>query len=231
MTTSPIICAIDTPDLSKATALCKTVQPHVGAIKLGLEFFVSHGPQGIRSIADLRIPIFLDLKLHDVPNTIKGAVRAATKLHVAMLTIHTQGGKEMMKIAQDTANEEADKLGITPPLILGVTMLTSLDDNDAADLGYPHSVQDQVLRLVELAYGAGVKGIVCSPQEIQLIRKHCPADITLVTPGIRPAAADDDQKRVLTPKEAMAHGANYLVVGRPITQAENPADAAAKLLV
>lgn len=227
---NPIICALDTPNIDEAITLSQALQPHVFGMKLGLEFFVSHGPDGVREISKLGVPIFLDLKLHDIPNTVAGAVRAATRLGVSMLTIHTQGGKDMMRAALDASKEEAAKLGTIAPLILGVSVLTSLDDNDLINMGCAHTVSDQVLRLVQLAESVGLEGIVCSPQEIELIRTQCDSNLTLVTPGIRPASHDDDQKRVMTPHDAINAGADYLVVGRPITQAKEPAKVAAELL-
>lgn len=224
---NPLICAIDTADLDTAVQWVQAIHSHVGLIKLGLEFFTAHGPEGIRRVTqDAQIPFFLDLKLHDIPNTVAKAVRSVLSLKPAMLTIHTSGGLEMMQAAIDAANDTDG----TPPLILGVTVLTSMDKANLQQTGVESEVDTHVLRLVELAHSAGVKGCVCSPQEVALIRKRYDHDaLTLVTPGIRPAAADDDQKRVMTPQEAIKAGSDYIVVGRPITQAENPAEAARQI--
>ena len=228
---NPIICALDTTDVAHALELTKNIGKNIGGIKLGLEFFVANGAKGVRKLTDAGLPVFLDLKFHDIPNTVAGAVRAATELNVAMLTIHTGGGRDMMKAAKEAAQETADKLGITPPLILGVTVLTSMGKDDLNDLGLLSSIYDQVFKLTQLADDAGLDGVVCSPKEITSLRRGFGEDLTLVVPGIRPAGSDvGDQKRVMTPEDAIDDGANYLVIGRPISQAKDPAQAAKDIL-
>jgi len=173
----------------------------------------------------------LDLKFHDIPNTVAKAVAAAAQLDVQMLTIHTSGGSEMMRAANQAAQETAKKLRRAPPLVLGVTILTSLDSNDLAEIGMTPNVGHQVERLASLAASAVLRGLVCSPLEISGLRQILPANIQLATPGIRPVGAiQDDQKRTLSPKEAMAAGANWLVIGRPIYAADNPRAAAENIL-
>lgn len=221
-TQNPIICAIDTPDLSKAKKLAAELKPHVGAIKLGLEFFVANGAAGVREVAACGTPIFLDLKFHDIPNTVAGAIKSLAGLDVFMTTIHTNGSEPMMRAAADAAKTLSKK-----PLVVGVTVLTSMDEGDIKSIGVSGSVPDQVKRLATLAQKSRLDGVVCSAHEIALIREACGRDFVLVVPGIRPEGSDaGDQKRIMTPKEAMDAGATYLVIGRPITGAENPAKAA-----
>lgn len=222
-----IFCALDTVDVEAATALAHQLVGSVGGIKLGLEFFCANGADGFLRVAEAGLPIFLDLKFHDIPNTVAGAIRAVAPLAPQILTIHTQGGPEMMRRAADTAAEEADKLGVSKPLVVGVTVLTSLDDDDMHAVGVQNTVPNQVARLAALAHANGLDGMVCSPKEIALARVVTHADFKLVVPGIRPAgAAVGDQKRVMTPKDAVGAGADFLVIGRPITQADEPAVAA-----
>lgn len=222
-----ILVAIDTPDVSAAKALAEQVGDVVGGIKLGLEFFNAAGPDGVRSVVAGR-PLFLDLKYHDIPNTVAGAVRSAVRTCKPMiLNVHATGGRAMMQAAVAANRETADGIGISPPSLIAVTVLTSLDDGDLDSTGQRGPVVDQVVRLATLAQEAGCDGVVCSPREITAIRRACGAEFQLVVPGIRPASSTaDDQKRTLTPAEAVAAGADYLVVGRPITQAPDPAAAA-----
>jgi orotidine-5'-phosphate decarboxylase len=220
---NPIFCAIDGDNLAYAQKITNEIGDVVGGVKLGLEYFVSCGPNGVAEIVKQNIPVFLDLKLHDIPNTVSGAVKSATKLGVSMLTIHASGGADMMKAASYTAETEADKLGVVPPLLLAVTVLTSFSFDDMKQTGIEGDVKSQVLRLAELSLKSGVKGIVCSPLEITILRENFGNDLIIVTPGIRPSGANiGDQKRVMTPKEAIACGADYLVIGRPITESKNP---------
>lgn len=229
---NPLICAIDTPSVEQARALCRDLDGSVGAIKLGLEFFSANGQQGVRQVADAcGVPVFLDLKFHDIPNTVAGAVRSAMELDVFMLTVHAAGGKAMMRAAMDAARDAADRLGKAPPLVVAVTVLTSMDEGDLHSIGVECAVDAQVRRLADLAREAGLSGVVCSPHEIRGLRAQCGGDFALVVPGIRPAGSEKgDQKRVLTPREARALGATYLVVGRPITGAKAPRAAARELL-
>jgi len=224
---NPIICAIDTQDADEATALAHEVMPHVGAVKLGLEFFTAHGASGVRRITQLGVPLFLDLKFHDIPNTVSKAIAATAGMNMFMMTVHTSGGQHMMRAAIEASDRVAQVTGKERPLVIGVTLLTSLDQDDVALLGYRDPLNEQVIRLADLAQSAGLDGVVCSPFEIAAIRKACGAELTLVVPGIRPEGSDaGDQKRYMTPKEALSRGVDYLVIGRPITGAADRADAA-----
>jgi orotidine-5'-phosphate decarboxylase len=215
-----ILCALDTPNLETATALASSLKDEVAGLKLGLEFFTRHGPDGYRAVATCGAPIFLDLKLHDIPNTVAGAVRSVAPLRPFMLTVHTQGGETMMRAAQEAALEAAGKGGFKAPLIIGVTVLTSLDGGDLNAIGVAGESGDQVLRLSDLACRAGLDGVVCSPHEITALRKSFGQDLRLIVPGIRPEGGElGDQKRVLSPRQAADAGADYLVIGRPITEA------------
>lgn len=221
-----VFCAIDAKDFDSAKALVtKIAQLDIG-LKLGLEFFIAEGLSGINKIRELsggRHEIFLDLKLHDIPNTVAGAVRSALSCAPDYLTIHTSGGFEMMTAAVDAA---AGKIKL-----LGVTVLTSLDNAALGAVGQQTPVDNQVSTLAALAAKAGLSGVICSPHEIARLRSEHTADFQLVVPGIRPAdSAAGDQKRIMTPEQAMRAGADYLVIGRPITQAADPAMAAANIL-
>jgi orotidine-5'-phosphate decarboxylase len=217
--TSPIYVALDTPDLSRAHDLAARVRHHVGGLKLGLEFFAANGRHGVREMAALGLPIFLDLKLHDIPNTVAKAVQALAALEPAVLTVHAAGGRAMLEEAKAAAHPSTK--------VVAVTMLTSLDAQDLADTGIGGSAHDQVLRLADLARTAGVDGIVCSGAEVAQAHAAWPGGF-LVVPGVRPAGgAAGDQKRVVTPRAARDAGASILVIGRPITQAGDP-DVAAR---
>ena len=214
---SPIFVAIDTPDLARAIAIAEAVRSHAGGVKLGLEFFSAQGPAGVRRISELGLPIFLDLKLHDIPNTVAKAVEALAGLEPAILTVHANGGHEMLLAAKQAA-PSATK-------VVAVTLLTSLDAADLGDLGIERSPADQVARLAWIARDAGVDGIVCSGAEVAEAKTAWPNGF-FVVPGIRPAGADvGDQKRVVTPASALDDGASVLVIGRPITGAADPARA------
>ncbi len=223
-----VFTAIDTLDLTAATALGRSLAAICGGLKLGKEFFTAHGPAGVLAIAGAETPLFLDLKFHDIPNTVAGGVRAAAKTMAPnMLTIHASGGPAMIAAAADAAAE----FGEARPLILAVTVLTSLDEADLAATGVAGRVADQVLRLATLAQANGADGVICSPQEIKALRQACGPDFKLVVPGIRPAgSAAGDQKRIKTPVEAIRDGASFLVVGRPITAAPDPAEAARAII-
>lgn len=225
---NPVFTAIDKDDLAIAKSLGAKIAPYSGGIKLGKEFFTSHGPQGIFAIVGEDTPLFLDLKFHDIPNTVAGAVRSAGKfIKPNMLTIHASGGPAMIRAASDASSEFGD----SRPLILAVTVLTSMDDNDLAATGVNATAKDQVLRLAALAQQNGADGVICSPLEIAMIRAECGPDFKLVVPGIRPAGSDHgDQKRVKTPVEALNDGADYLVIGRPITGSNDPAAAVAEIV-
>lgn len=228
---NPIIVALDVPSVEKALSLAEQVAPAVGAFKIGSELFTSGGPDIVRRIRATGASVFLDLKFHDIPNTVAKAVAAATRLDVQMLTIHTSGGPEMMRAAEASGQETANLLGRPAPLVLGVTVLTSMDGNELASIGLPSNPGKQVERLASLAASSGLRGLVCSPLELVALRQMLPASVQLVTPGIRgPGDATGDQKRTLSAPEAMAAGASWLVIGRPIYAAENPRAAAEKIL-
>lgn len=228
---NPIIVALDVPDVARAVALAAQVAPYVGAFKVGKELFVSAGPDFVRQLRGTGVAVFLDLKFHDIPNTVAKAVAAAVRLDVQMLTIHTSGGSEMMRAAESAAQETARTLSRPAPLVLGVTVLTSMDSAALAELGGETDVTRQVERLARLAAGSGLRGLVCSPLELPTLREVLPATMELVTPGIRTGAEKaDDQKRTLSPAEALRLGATWLVVGRPITAAPDPAAAARGIL-
>jgi len=228
---NPIIVALDVPDAEKAVPLADQLAPVVGAFKIGSELFTSTGPDMVRRIRAGGASVFLDLKFHDIPNTVAKAVAAATRLDVQMLTLHISGGLEMMKAGEDAAQETARQLGHTPPLVLGVTVLTSFDSLSLEAVGQPGNVGRQVERLATLAVKAGLRGLVCSPLELVGLRQILPETMQLVAPGIRAAGdALGDQKRTLSPREALEAGANWLVIGRPICAAENPRAAAEQIL-
>jgi orotidine-5'-phosphate decarboxylase len=227
---NPIIVALDLPSAPQALALAARVAPVVGAFKIGSELFTAAGPEIVRALRAGGAPVFLDLKFHDIPNTVAKAVAAATRLGVQMLTIHTSGGLEMMKAAEAAAQVTARELGCEPPLVLGVTVLTSMNDPELAEIGLAGAAAQQVERLARLALQAGLRGLVCSPLEVAALRKILPPGAQLVTPGIRAATdAAGDQKRTMSAREALAAGANWLVIGRPICAAPDPRSAAEKI--
>jgi orotidine-5'-phosphate decarboxylase len=214
---NPIFVAIDTPELERALELTRAVRDHAGGVKVGLEFFSAQGPAGVRQIAALGLSVFLDLKLHDIPNTVAKAVEALTPLEPAILTAHAAGGRAMLEAAKAAAPAETK--------VIAVTVLTSLDATDLAEAGVVGGPAEQVERLAELARSAGVDGIVCSGAEVAAARKAWPGGF-FVVPGVRPAGANvADQKRVVTPRQALDDGASVLVIGRPITAADDPAEA------
>lgn len=216
-----IYVAIDTPDLARAQALAQKVRHHVGGLKLGLEFFCAHGAGGVREMAHIGLPIFLDLKLHDIPNTVAKAVQSLGPLAPAILTVHASGGRAML--------EDAKAAAPVGTKVVAVTMLTSLDSNDLSDTGVIGSPADHVRRLADLAAESGIDGIVCSGEEVAAVKKAWPKGF-FVVPGVRPSnGVIGDQKRVVTPRVAVDAGASILVIGRPITQAEDP-DAAARAI-
>lgn len=222
MTRSPIYVAIDTTDLARARELATRVHNHVGGIKLGLEFFSAHGQHGVREMAALGLPIFLDLKLHDIPNTVAKAIQALSGLQPAILTVHAAGGLAMM--------EDAKAAAPTGTKVVAVTVLTSLDGDDLDAIGVGSDTHAQVERLTRLAKQAGLDGVVCSGNEVKAAKKIWPHGF-FVVPGIRPAdgTGHGDQKRVMTPRQALDQGASILVIGRPITGAEDP-DIAARAI-
>jgi orotidine-5'-phosphate decarboxylase len=214
---SPIFVAIDTPSLEQARLLAEQVRANAGGVKLGLEFFAANGPAGVASILELGLPVFLDLKLHDIPNTVAKAVRALAPLEPAVLTVHAAGGRAMLEAAKAAACAETK--------VVAVTVLTSLDGDDLRSIGIAGDPREQVERLAELARSAGLDGIVCSGAEVGAARAAWP-DGFFVIPGVRPPGGDvSDQKRVVTPRQALNDGASILVIGRPITGSDDPARA------
>jgi orotidine-5'-phosphate decarboxylase len=222
MERNPILVAIDTPDAAAARALVAAVAGAVGGVKIGLEFCAANGPRAAKEVAAGHA-LFLDLKLHDIPNTVAGAVRAVAALEPLLLTVHVAGGAAMMRAAVEAAAAS----GRQRVKLIGVTVLTSLDEGDLASVGQAGPISDQARRLALLARASGLDGVVCSPHEVAELRAACGPGFLLVVPGIRPAgAAPGDQKRVMGPGEALAAGADYLVIGRPITAAPDPLAAA-----
>ena len=228
---NPIIVALDVPAIDKAVALATQLAPFVGGFKIGSELFTSAGPDIVKKIRATGAMVFLDLKFYDIPNTVAKAVASAVRLDVQMLTIHTSGGLTMMRAAEQSAQETAATLGRPAPLVLGVTVLTSMDGQELSQIGLQPNVGHQVERLAQLAGQAGLRGLVCSPLEIVALRQVLAEEIQLVTPGIRTGAdKSDDQKRTLSAKEAIDAGASWLVIGRPIYAAKDPPKAAAEIL-
>ena len=228
---NPIIAALDVPTAEQALKLAADIAPAVGAFKIGSELFTVAGPDIVRRVRGMGASVFLDLKFHDIPNTVAKAVTSAVQLDVQMLTVHTSGGFDMLKAAEQAAEESAWKAGRTPPLVLGVTVLTSLNAGALREIGLDANVEYQVRRLATVAIRAGLRGLVCSPQEVAKLKQFIPPNMQLITPGIRTGAEKpDDQARTLTPKEAISAGASWLVIGRPIYAAADPRAAAEKIL-
>lgn len=228
-----IILALDVNSLEKALTLVKELKDHVGLFKVGMELYYSTGPDIVKRINDLGGKVFVDLKLHDIPNTASGASRVLTGLNCAMFNVHAAGGFEMMQKAKEESIAEAKALGIEPPVFLAVTVLTSIAQKQLEEemMVSGLSVQDLVVKWAKLAQKAGMDGVVCSPQEITLIKEACGADFKTVTPGIRPAWSEaGDQKRITTPRQALEMGTDYMVIGRPITKADSPKEAAIKII-
>ena len=222
---NPIYVALDTPDLEYAISLAERVAPHVGGLKLGMEFLAANGPQGISHFEKFGLPVFADTKYHDISNTVAGAIRATAALGIAIVNVHAAGGEAMLKAARDAARAANPKMKL-----IAVTVLTSLSDEDLAAVGQVPPARDQVLRLASLAKTCGLDGVVCSAHEIAPLRAVLGKDFLLVVPGIRPEGSDvGDQRRVMGPKQALEAGASILVVGRPITAAADPGAAAREI--
>ena len=218
-TPNPVYVALDTADVKTALALAGAVRPYVGGLKVGLEFVSANGPDGVRAVVALGLPVFLDVKLHDIPTTVAGAVKALSALGVAIINVHASGGTAMMRAAREAAGS-----GVK---IIAVTILTSLDDADMEIIGFSEGASMQALRLARLAQIAGLDGVVCGATDLAAIRAACGPDFTTIVPGSRPAGSDaQDQKRVMTPAAARAAGADILILGRPVTAAADPAAAA-----
>jgi orotidine-5'-phosphate decarboxylase len=229
---SRVIVALDVPTLGEASEMARRIAPHLAAVKIGSQLFTAEGPRAVHIMHDLGLRVFLDLKFHDIPNTVAGAVAAASRLGVWMLNVHCGGGTAMMAEAASAASGAAGRAASSArPLVLGVTVLTSLDEAGLqATLGTARTLPEQVLHLARDAQAAGLDGVVASPHEIVEIRRACGTGFLIVTPGVRPAGAGlDDQRRVLTPGEAIRAGADYVVVGRPILAAEDPVQAAQRI--
>ncbi|HIM46782.1 MAG TPA: orotidine-5'-phosphate decarboxylase [Alphaproteobacteria bacterium] len=225
MSAERILCAIDTADLGAALDLAEALAGRIGGLKIGKQLFTAHGPEAVARITGAGHQVFLDLKFHDIPATVAAAVAAAAALGCFVLTVHASGGPEMLRAAARATAAIAN-----PPLVVGVTVLTSLNDGDLDTVGQSGPVPRQVLRLAELARECGLGGVVCSPHEITALRGALGGDFKLIVPGVRPDwAGADDQKRIMTPAEAVAVGADYLVIGRPITRAADPAEAAGRI--
>ncbi len=226
---NPIYVAIDKPNLTAALHLCAELKDYVGGIKLGKEFISALGPQGIEAISHIGLPIFMDVKFHDIPNTVYKAIKALGSFKPAIINVHIAGGFKMMQAAVHAAQEIEAEQG-QRPLMIGVTILTSLSQAEIEEVGYNRSLIEQVLLMAKLAKKAGLDGVVCSSHEIQPIKKACGVNFKTIVPGIRPEGSHlDDQSRIMTPKQALAEGADFLVIGRPITQNSEPALAAKKI--
>ena len=225
--TSPVIVALDYANAKDALAFVDNVSPERCRLKVGKELFTAEGPQLVRELVAREFDVFLDLKFHDIPNTVARACAAAAELGVWMINVHTLGGSKMMLAARDAVAQSSSK-----PLLIGVTILTSMGAEDLREVGLPGAPMDNVEKLAALAAQSGLDGVVCSPQEVTSLRRQLPDSFQLVTPGIRPAgSATGDQTRIMTPAEAMAAGSSYLVIGRPITQAADPMQALADIEV
>ncbi|HEY3926851.1 MAG TPA: orotidine-5'-phosphate decarboxylase [Candidatus Koribacter sp.] len=224
MTSDKLILALDVDNSRQAQQIVQSVGDSVSTFKVGKQLFTAEGPQIVRDLVAGGKKVFLDLKFHDIPNTVASAVRQATELRVSMLTVHASGGSKMLKAAADAAGDKA--------LVLAVTVLTSLSDNDLSEIGIAGNVQAQVLRLGALARANGIRGLVASAHEARELRRELGDDFAIVTPGVRPAGAEKgDQARVVTPGDALRAGASHIVVGRPITEAKDPAAAARAILL
>lgn len=227
-----ILIALDVPGAREAFALADTLRGAVGGFKIGSQLYTAAGPDVVRTLVRQGDRVFLDLKYHDIPNTVAGSVAAATALGVWMLNVHASGGQAMMQAAREAADEMASRSGVVRPLVIGVTVLTSMDAATLTSVGVGASPLDQVLALARMARAAGLDGVVASPQETAAIRAACGPEFAIITPGIRGGSASsgpDDQQRTMTPAAAVAAGSSYLVIGRPVTGAANPREAAARI--
>ncbi len=225
-----ILVALDVDTADAALALADTLRGAVGGFKIGKRLFTGYGPSIVERLVARGDRVFLDLKFHDIPNTVAGAVAAATRLGVWMVNVHASGGRAMMTAARDAADDEAATLSRPKPLVVAVTVLTSLAEESMREIGVAGGIADQVERLAALAQSAGLDGVVASPQEIGIIRRRCGASFQIVTPGIRSASDDKgDQSRTLTAAQALSAGASFLVVGRPIIAAADPRAAAERI--
>ena len=223
MNTDKLIVALDTPSLEKAEKIVDKLCNVVKIFKIGSELFTAAGPAAIKMVHKKKCKVFLDLKFHDIPNTVANAAEVATSLGVFMFNVHAHGGRTMMREASQSVEKAAKKFKMPKPLVIGVTVLTSLDEDDLKELGIKRFLKDQALYLARMAKEFGLDGVVASAQEAKRIKQVCGENFVVVCPGIRPAGAEvADQKRIMTPKEAIAQGADFLVMGRPILEAKNP---------
>jgi len=228
-----VIFALDVPTLEEARRFVALLKSRVGLFKVGLELFTAIGKEAVREVQEEGGRVFLDLKLHDIPSTVCRAAEEAVKLGVEMFNLHASGGVEMMRETSGRCRALAAKLGRPSPVLLAVTVLTSLDEGNLREIGLLGPIQDRVVALAELAQKSGIDGVIASPQEIVPIRQRCGPKFIIVTPGVRPSLGEsvkDDQKRVMTPREAIAAGADYIVIGRPVRLAPNPVSAMDKIL-
>ncbi len=227
-----LIIALDVDTTAQAEALADKLGPYAGGFKVGMQLYNSAGPEAVRRLREKGVPVFVDLKLHDIPNTVAGAARVLTRHGASILNVHAAGGADMMAAAADASRDEAVRAGIKPPLVVAVTVLTSVSqDVFNKEIGFAGAIRDRVVSWALLAREAGLDGVVASPLEITPIREACGEDFVIITPGVRPAgAAADDQKRTMTPGEAVRLGATYLVVGRPVTAAPDPVKAVRAIL-
>lgn len=228
---NPLIIALDVDTLEEAGRLADILGPYVGAFKVGMQLFYSAGTEAVQRVKK-KGPVFIDLKLHDIPNTVAGAARVLTRLGVSIINVHAAGGRAMMQAATGAVRDEAARTGLPKPLVIAVTVLTSMDQEAFnRDLGIPGSVEDRVVSWATMAKEAGLDGVVASPREISAIRDRCGPDFAIITPGVRPQwAAANDQKRTMTPAEAVRLGATCLVIGRPVTGAADPVEAVKAVL-
>lgn len=223
-----ILLVLDVDSREKALHLVQSVQSLTGMFKVGLQLYMAAGPAIVREIVEMGSKVFLDLKLHDIPNTVRNAAVEAAKLGASMITVHTSGGRGMMEAV---ANEVRDKFGANKPIVVGVTVLTSLDEAGLREVGFASSMDEQVVKLAQLSESCGLDGVVCSPREIRLVRNVVRPSFKIVTPGIRmPGQSADDQQRTATPQEAIAAGADYIVVGRSVTEDRDPRGALERLI-
>lgn len=229
---NPLIIALDVDTMAQAEILAEKLGPYAGGFKVGMQLYNSVGPEAVRRLKEKNVPVFVDLKLHDIPNTVAGAARALTRHGAAILNVHAAGGLDMMSAAAAASRDEAARAGVKPPLVIAVTVLTSVSqDVFNKEIGITGSIQDRVVTWALLAAEAGLDGVVASPLEIAPIREACGEDFVIITPGVRPAgAAANDQKRTMTPGEAVNLGATYLVVGRPVIAAPDPVQALRAIL-
>ena len=229
---NPILVALDVESAAKAVELANLLRGSVGGFKIGKQLFTAAGPAMVRELTSRGDRVFLDLKFHDIPNTVAGAVQSAVSTGAWMVNVHCSGGSAMMKAAADAATNAAAKTSQPRPLVIGVTVLTSMNDDALKEIGVGAPMLDHVVHLAKLARASGLDGVVASPQEVRAIRQACGPDFQIVTPGIRPAdqQGKDDQARTMTPAEAIEAGATYLVIGRPITGAPDPRSAAEQIL-